>query len=491
MHLVLSPPMERRDYINRMALINALRDQGVNPYPPSTPITHYIEEIVKTPEKFMGKKVAVAGRLYALRFHGKLAFGDLRDNGYKIQGFFRQDVLGEKKYKFLKKYVDRGDYLWLRGEVMRTKRGELSILAEDIVLASKALYDLPHQWFGIEDIEKRYRQRYLDLMLNEESFEIFRKRSEIVKEIRKFLWDRGFLEMETAILQPVYGGANAKPFKTHVNAIDRDYYLRISDELYLKRLIIGGYNKVFEIGKDFRNEDIDTQHNPEFTMIEIYQAYVDYNDMMDLTEQMIKYVAKKLNIESVKFGEHEIDFTKPFRREKMLDMLAEHGIDEDTSDEEIKTLLERYNIKMPQYNRGLALGKLFERICEDELIQPVFVIDHPRETTPLCKLHREDERLVERFELYVGGMELANGYTELNDPQLQEKFFKEEAERRTLGDEEAHQYDEDFIEALRWGMPPTGGVGIGIDRLVMLLTGKTSIKEVILFPILAPKKGDK
>ncbi len=479
--------MERRDYLKRRELVETLRNMGINPYPQSTPITHYIEEIVASPEDFMGKEVAVAGRVYALRFHGKVAFADLRDNGFKLQGFFRQDVLGEDSYRFLKKFVDRGDFLWVRGEVTRTKKGELSVLAKEIRIASKALYDLPHEWFGLEDVEKRYRQRYLDLMLNRESFEIFRKRSIIEMEIRKFLWERGFLEMETPVLQPIYGGANAKPFKTHVNALDKDYYLRISDELYLKRLIVGGYNKVFEIAKDFRNEDIDTMHNPEFTMIEIYQAYVDYNDMMNLTEDMIKHVAKKLGVEKVKFGEHEIDLTKPFRRERMLDMLAEHGIDESTPDNEIKALLEKYNIKMAKYERGLALGKLFDRICEDELIEPVFVIDHPKETTPLCKLHRKNPELIERFELYIGGMEIANGYTELNDPELQEKFFRDEAERRTLGDEEAHQMDMDFVEALRWGMPPTGGVGIGIDRVTMILTGKTSIKEVILFPMLSPK----
>jgi len=479
--------MERKDYLKRRELVNELRSIGVEPYPQSTPITNYIEEITKAPEEFMGKKVAVAGRVYSLRFHGKLAFADIRDNGEKIQGFFRRDVLGEEKYRFLKKYVDRGDFIWIQGEVMRTKRGELSVLAEDIKIASKALYDLPHEWFGIGDVELRYRQRYLDLMLNRNSFEIFRKRAEIEKQIRLFLWERGFMEMETSILQPIYGGANAKPFKTHVNALDRDYYLRISDELYLKRLLVGGYNKVFEIGKDFRNEDIDTTHNPEFTMIEIYQAYVDYNDMMDLTEEMIKSVARSLGVESIKFNDVDIDLTKPFRRERMLDMLARRGITEDTSDEEIKEMLGQYGIKMPRYERGLALGKLFERVCEEDLYEPVFVIDHPKETTPLCKLHREDPRLVERFELYIGGVELANGYTELNDPELQEKFFREETERRTLGDEEAHQYDEDFVEALRWGMPPTGGVGIGVDRLTMILTGRESIKEVILFPMIAPR----
>ncbi len=479
--------MDRKDYKNRVELIESLRSEGVEPYPHSARVSVSIESIVKDPDSYMGKLVAVAGRIYALRFHGKVAFSTIRSNGFQIQGFFKYDSLGEEQYRFLKKYVNRGDFLWLSGEVTRTKKGELSVLAREIKLISKSLYDLPHEWFGIGDIEKRYRQRYLDLMLNKEPFEIFRTRAKIVEEMRRFLWNRGFLEMETPVLQPIYGGANAKPFKTHVNALDRDYYLRISDELYLKRLIVGGYERVFEISKDFRNEDIDTTHNPEFTMMEAYWAYADYNDMMNLTEEMIKEIAAKIGVEKVKFRGVEIDFSKPFRREKMLDMLAKRGIDEKTSDEEIKAMLEEYKIKLPRYERGLALGKLFERICEEDLYEPVFVIDHPKETTPLCKLHRENPELVERFELYIGGVELANGYTELNDPMLQEQLFREEVERRTLGDEEAHQYDEDFVEALRWGMPPTGGVGIGVDRLTMILTGKESIKEVILFPMLAPK----
>ncbi len=480
--------MERKDYIKREELIKKLREMGIEPYPYNTPITNRIEEIVKFKDDFINKEVSTAGRLYSLRFHGKVAFGDLREDNHKIQGFFREDVLGKEKYQFLKKYVDRGDFLWLLGDVVYTKRGELSILAKDIKIASKSLYDLPHEWFGIGDIEKRYRQRYLDLILNKESFEIFKKRSFIIREIRHYLEERGFLEMETPVLQSIYGGANAKPFKTHINAIDRDYYLRISDELYLKRVIVGGYSRVFEIAKDFRNEDIDTTHNPEFTMIEIYVTYKDYKDMMNLTEDLIRKVAEKTGTEKIKFGEYDIDLKSPFRREKMMDLLANQGIDNDTSDEEIKNLLEDYSIKMKKYERGIALGKLFERVCKDDLIQPIFIIDHPKETTPLCKLHRENNDLIERFELYIGGIEIANGYSELNDPEVQEKFFKEERERRTLGDEEAHQFDADFIESLRWGMPPTGGVGIGIDRLTMILTGKTSIKEVILFPILAPKK---
>ncbi len=479
--------MQRKDYQLRSEIIKKLREMGVEPYPHSSPVSHEIEDIVKNPDDYMGKEVSIAGRVYSLRFHGKVAFATVRSNGYQIQGFFRYDVLGEEKYKFLKKFIDRGDFLWMRGEVTRTKKGELSVLAKEIRLISKSLYDLPHEWFGIEDVEKRYRQRYLDLILNRESFEIFVKRAKIVEEMRRFLWSRGFMEMETPVLQPIYGGANAKPFKTHVNALNRDYYLRISDELYLKRLIVGGYTKVFEISKDFRNEDIDTTHNPEFTMLEAYWAYADYNDMMNLTEEMIKSIASNIGTDRVEFKGREIDLTKSFRRERMLDLLAKRGITDKTGDNEIREILKNYGIKMPRYERGLALGKIFERVCEEDLYEPIFVIDHPKETTPLCKPHRYDPRLVERFELYIGGIELANGYTELNDPELQEKFFRDEMERRTLGDEEAHQYDEDFVEALRWGMPPTGGVGIGVDRLTMILTGKESIKEVILFPMLAPR----
>ncbi len=478
--------MSRIDYEQRVEMIKTLREMGVDPYPPDVKPDYAVSEITENADAYMGKTVSLAGRIYSIRFHGKLAFADIRQNGFQIQAMFRKDIMGDEPYKFLKKYVDKGDFLWIKGEVIRSKRGELSILAAEIRLAAKAMYDLPHEWFGIEDMRTRYRQRYLDILINKDSFDVFVMRSRIVSGLRRYLEDMGLMEMETPVLQPVYGGASAKPFKTHVNAIDRDYYLRISDELYLKRLIVAGYDGVFEVAKDFRNEDIDTTHNPEFTMVEIYKAYVDYNDMMDMTEGLIRHLAETNGATTVTIGGKNIDLTKPFRRVKMLDMLAEKGITDRTTDEELKAMLEKYNLKLPAYNRGQALGKLFEKLCEDELVDPVFVIDHPKETTPLCKIHRSDPSLVERFELYIGGMELANGYSELNDPQLQEHLFREEAERRDLGDVEAHEYDEDFIEALRWGMPPTGGVGIGIDRLVMVLTQKDSIKEVLLFPMMAP-----
>jgi len=482
--------MSRIDYEQRVELIKALREMGVDPYPADVKPEYEIKEIVQDPDKHMGSTVSVAGRIHSIRLHGNLAFADLRQNGFQIQIMFRKDIMGAEEYSFLKKYVDKGDFLWVKGEVMVTKRGELSVQAERIRLAAKAMYDLPHEWFGIGDIRTRYRKRYLDILINRESFDLFQRRSRIISALRRYLEDMGLMEMETPILQPLYGGANAKPFKTHVNAIDRDYYLRISDELYLKRLIVAGYDGVFEIARDFRNEDIDTTHNPEFTMVEVYKAYADYNDMMDLTERLIKHLADREGIESINLGGREIDLMKPFRRLRMLDMLREKGITEETTDDELKEMLERYSLQLPAFNRGQALGKIFERLCEDELVEPVFVIDHPKETTPLCKLHRDDPSLIERFELYIGGMELANGYSELNDPELQEKLFKEEAERRDFGDVEAHEYDEDFIEALRWGMPPTGGVGIGIDRLVMVLTGKESIKEVLLFPLMAPTEDN-
>jgi lysyl-tRNA synthetase class 2 len=480
---------ERKDYVDRLRKLEHMRSVGIDPYPHYFHVSQDISDIVKRENDFLGKEVSTAGRLMALRYHGKVGFGDLVMDGYKIQIFLRYDVLGDK-YSNFKDIVDKGDFIGVKGDVVRTEKGELSILLKDFAIISKSLYDLPHQWFGIEDVETRYRQRYLDMILNPEIFEIFRKRSYITREIRNFLNSKGFIEFETPILQPVYGGANAKPFITYVNAIERNYYLRISDELYLKRLLVAGYPRVYEIGKDFRNEDIDSRHNPEFTMIEIYEAFKDYKYMMDLTENLIKHVAETVNgTLKISLNGREVDLSKPWKRLKMLDLLYENGIDaKRIGDDDIKELLKKYEIKMPAYVRGIAITKLFEAMFEESFIEPVFVMDYPRESTPLCKLHRDDPSLVERFELYINGIEIANGYSELNDPLLQERFFREEMERRTLGDEEAQQMDMDFIEALRTGMPNAGGVGIGIDRLSMILTGAKSIKEVIYYPILAPKQ---
>lgn len=480
--------MVRKDYEHRSKIVEELRSLNIEPYPHKVEISAEIMNIVKEHSSFMDKNVKTAGRIIGFRAHGKLIFCDLFDNGYKIQLMVKNDVIGEERFEFFKKYVQRGDFIWVEGTVTRSKKGELSILIRDYRIICKSLYDLPHQWFGIEDVETRYRKRYLDTLLNPEVFETFVKRDIIIKTIRNELWQRGFIEVTTPILQPIYGGAYAKPFKTFVNSIQREYYLRISPELYLKRLLVGGYSKIFEIAQNFRNEDIDAEHNPEFTMVEIYLAYADYNDMMDLTEQLIKKCAENIGIEEIKFRGNRISLSS-FRRVDFYELLEKHGVSRDISDEDLKRLLREHNVKLRYYSRGYAFGKLFEKVCEDSLIQPTFVIDYPIETTPLCKWHRNKRGIVERFELYIGGIEIANGYTELNDPELQRKLFEEEMRRKSEGEEEAHQLDEDFLEALRWGMPPAGGVGIGIDRLVMILTQKESIKEVILYPIVSPRQS--
>jgi len=479
----------RSDYQERMKAIEELKKMGINPFPHKFNITQSIPKIVSENSKKIKftKKISTAGRIMGIRGHGKIAFVDLVDDGVKLQCCLRVNELGDK-YKIFKKYVSRGDFLGVTGTLFVTKAGELTIMSEDFKILSKALYDLPSSWYGLKDVDTRYRLRNLDMILNESVRKTFITRSKIISRIREFLNKLGFVEIETPILQPIYGGANAKPFKTHVNFLNEDWYMSISPELYLKKLIMGGIDKVYEIEKNFRNESVDTKHNPEFTSLEIYQSYADYNDMMDLTENIIVDVAKNvLGKLKFKYGKYEIDFTSPWKRISMIDALKENGYDvEKMSDDEIKSLLEK---EIPGgYNRGLAIAQLFEQFCEDKLIQPTFVIDHPKETTPLCKIHRKDPRLIERFELYIAGMELANAYTELNDPILQDKFFLEETKRRTLGDEEAQQYDKNFIESMRYGMPPTGGLGIGIDRLIMILTGNTSIKEVIPFPMIKKNK---
>ncbi len=479
--------MERFDFKERLESVNALRKLGINPYPHKFNVTDEIPKIVlRNKKEIVDKEVSTAGRVMAIRGHGKMSFIDIFD-GEKIQCCFRVNDLGDK-YEIFKKYVTRGDFVGVKGELFFTKAGELTIMVKDFEILSKALYNLPSTWFGLKDVDVRYRLRNLDMILNDDVRKTFVLRGRIIAEIRNYLNSIGFVEIETPILQPVYGGANAKPFKTHVNDLNEDWYLSISPELYLKRLIMGGISKVYSITKNFRNESIDTRHNPEFTSIELYQAYADYNDMMDITEKLISEVAKKVfGTTKFRYGEHEIDLSTPWKRVTMFDALKEKGYDvEKMSDEEIQSLLEK---EIPGgYNRGLAIAKLFEQFCESDLIQPTFVTDHPKETSPLCKIHRKDPRLIERFELYIAGMELANAYTELNDPVEQDEKFREETKRRVLGDEEAQQYDKDFIEAMRYGMPPTGGLGIGIDRLVMILTGKTSIKEVIPFPMTKKKE---
>lgn len=467
----------------------------MNPYPHKYDFGSAVCEIrAKEEDRLPDGEVSTVGRVMAIRRHGGMTFIDLLDDGFKLQCQLRMDLLGRQRYDFFSRYVDRGDFMGVAGRLFYTGMGELTLEARRFELLSKALYDLPGQWYGLKDVETRYRKRYLDLLMNGGVREVFKTRSKVVAGIREFLSGRGFLEVETPLIQEYYGGATARPFTTHVNYLDETRYLQISPELYLKRLVIGGYNRVYTISKNFRNEEIDVTHNPEFTTIEVYQAYADYNDIMELTEDMFAFVTEKtLGTLRFEYDGLEIDLNPPWRRISMYETLKElAGLKvTDMDDGEVAGTLRRadpdnYSKLMARagYNRGLFIAQLFDHFCQGRLTQPTFVIDYPRETVPLCKSHRLRPELIERFELFISGMEMANAYTELNDPLLQYELFLEEAERGGGGDSEAHPYDADFVEALRYGMPPTGGLGVGIDRLVMLLTGKTSIKEVILFPMM-------
>ncbi len=487
----------------RKKLREKLLSEGINPYPHQlkfTPIP--VKKVVASPK--IGSKIAVAGRVVGIRRHGKLVFVDLVDDGYRIQLFLFKKELGEK-FNWFMDNIDLGDFINVYGELFYTKRGELTIRVEDYMLAAKALRSPPVKYgHRIMDTEVRYRKRYLDIMMTPQVRRIFEIRFKTIEEIRKFMWSQGYIEVETPILQPVYGGAAARPFITHVWALDEDWYLRISPELYLKRLIVAGFNKVFEIGKNFRNEDIDVHHNPEFTMMEAYEAYADYNDMMRLTENLVSTVAwNVLGTMKVKYPietekgevvEETIDLSPPWKRIRLVDALREYANlnVEELSDDKIKELLEKYQLKIAGgYERGRAIVKLFDRLVGRRLVQPTFIIDFPASSSPLTKPHRENPDYAERFEAYIAGLELANAYTELNDPVLQAEYFRKEEERKKRGDAEAHPYDWDFVEALEYGMPPTGGLGVGIDRLIMILTGSTSIKEIILFPMMKREEGVK
>ncbi|WP_440059709.1 lysine--tRNA ligase [Thermogladius sp. 4427co] len=477
---------------HRKAIRRELISKNINPYPHKPlfkPMS--IKSILENPTE--GSEVAVAGRLAAIRRHGGLIFIDIIDDGLRIQASIDRSK-AKDIFEFFNKYVDLGDFVNVKGVLFRTKRGELTIDVNGFQLLAKSLRAPPVKYgHRLLDYEVRYRKRYLDMMMTPDVRRILEIKFRTVEETRKFMWSKGFIEVETPVLQPIYGGAEARPFKTHVWALDTEWYLRISLELYLKRFIIGGFNKVFEIGKVFRNEDIDAQHNPEFTMMEAYQAYADYNDIMELTEELIAHLATKIlgtRVVEVPVGgeRQKIDLSPPFKRITMYDAFREFaGIDvERLSDTELKELLAKHSIQLAGgYDRGRAIVKLFDKIVGRQyLIQPVFITDYPRSSSPLAKPHRYNPDLAERFELFIAGMEIANAYTELNDPVLQAEYFKAEEERRRLGDEEAHPYDWDFVEALEYGMPPTGGLGIGIDRLSMILAGVSSIKEVIPFPMM-------
>jgi lysyl-tRNA synthetase class 2 len=478
---------------HRIDKLKKLKEKNINPYPYSFKRTHTSVEIIGNFEKLESEQAEVktAGRIVSLRLHGKSLFAHLKDGDGKIQIYVKADEVGKEKFELFDLF-DIGDFLGVTGKVFKTKTGEITIRVDDFVLLSKSMLPLPEKWHGLQDKELRYRQRYVDLIVNEEVKSVFIFRTHLIKALRQFLDDRGFVEVETPILQPLYGGAFARPFVTHHNALDVDLYLRIADELYLKRLIVGGFEKVYEISKSFRNEGMDRNHNPEFTMLELYQAYADYNDIMELYENLLNYSAKQvLGSNQFEFEGNQIDLTPPFKRIPMLESIREYAqVDlSDKNDEEIRKIASGLNVKE---NLNRPKGKLIEAIFEvqvqPKLIQPTFVTDYPVEMSPLAKYHREKPGLTERFELFIGGCEMGNAFSELNDPQDQRERFRQQAELAKRGDEEAQVLDEDFIRALEYGMPPTGGLGFGVDRLVMILTNTRSIRDVIFFPQMRPEE---
>ena len=476
----------RRDKLTK------LKEEGKNPFEITKfNRTHTSRQIVENYEELEGKDVTVAGRLMAKRIMGKASFCHIQDGDGKIQSYVSINELGEESYKHFKE-DDIGDIIGITGFVFKTKTGEISIHAKEVTLLSKSLRPLPEKFHGLKDTDLRYRQRYVDLIMNPEVKDTFLKRIQILQEVKNILNEKGYLEVETPILNTIAGGAAARPFITHHNTLDMDMYLRIANELYLKRLIVGGFDKVYEMGRMFRNEGMDIKHNPEFTNIELYSAYEDYNDMMDITEEIISKVALKvLGTTKITYQGTEIDLTPAWKRISMIDSIKEvTGVDFNTieTDEEAKKAAEELHVELDELKltRGEIINQVFEAKVEETLIQPTFIYDYPVEVSPLTKRKPSDPRLTERFEVFIGAREYGNAYSELNDPIDQYERFKKQMEARDAGDEEANMMDEDFVTALEYGMPPTGGLGIGIDRLVMLLTDSASIRDVLLFPTMKP-----
>ena len=493
------PGKEEELYQERFAKLGRLRQRGVDPYPPRYERSHSAAEALAAFAAFEAAAsgsqppaVSLGGRVTALRLMGRVAFLDLRDGSGRIQVFIGHDKVSESDFEMLHD-IDLGDIVGAGGPLIRTRAGEVSVEAARLTMLAKALQTPPEKWHGLTDTEQRYRQRYRDLIANQETRDLFVLRSKVVAAMRRYLDDRGFIEVETPVLSDHSGGAAAKPFSTHHNALDRDLYLRIATELYLKRLIVGGYDKVYEIGRVFRNEGLSWKHSPEYTMLESYEAFADYNDVMKMVEEMVAFIAQEATGSTqVQSGDVTVDLTPPWRRLTLRQSLIEHaGFDpeEHRDIEGLKTRLTELGIE-PE--AGAGWGKLIDQVLkakvEPSLIQPTFVIDHPVEHSPLAKRKPDDPRYVERFEPSAGGLKFGNAYTELNDPLEQRARFQEQARLRAAGDEEAELIDEDFVVALEHGMPPTGGLGIGIDRLVMLLSGRRSIREVILFPTLRERQ---
>lgn len=476
----------------RLEKLVELRDMGIEPFGKRFERDSMAENIKENYDTMEGMTVKIAGRIMSKRRHGKAGFANMRDLSGDMQLYFRKDDVGEEHYELFKK-LDIGDILGIEGEVFRTQKGEISIHVRNFTYLSKSLNPLPEKWHGLKDVELRYRQRYVDLIVNPQVKEVFIKRSSLIKELRNFLDNEGFLEVETPMMQPIPGGAAARPFITHHNALDMELYLRIAPELYLKRLIVGGLEKVYEINRNFRNEGISTRHNPEFTMLELYQAYADYEVMMELTERLISSAVNKINGSMLlEFEGQELDFSPPWDRLAMLDAIQEHtGLDFNSikTDEEARQAARGLKMEVQATaSRGEIINEIFEEFVEEKLIQPTFIYGHPVEISPLAKRNNEHPEFTDRFEVFIMQREIANAFSELNDPIDQRERFLKQVEKRASGDGEAHMMDEDYINALEYGMPPAGGLGIGIDRLLMLLTASPSIRDVILFPTLRPRE---
>ena len=490
----LESQFNEQERLRREKLVQ-LQQEGKDPFDVyKVNRTHSSQEVKDNFETLEGKEVTVAGRIMSKRGQGKVVFSDIHDRDGKIQLFIKIDEVGEEALKQYKTN-DLGDWVTCTGEVFKTKTGEISVKAKTLELICKSLKPLPEKWHGLKDPDLRYRQREVDIITNPEVKTTFMKRSQIIKGIREFLDNRGFLEVETPMLATIAGGASARPFITHHNTLDLDMFLRIAPELYLKRCIVAGFEKVYELGRTFRNEGMSVRHNPEFTMIELYQAFADYNDMMELTENMVAEVCKKVNgTTKVTYQGTEIDFMPPWRRITMVDAVKEYaGVDfkEISSNEEAQAIAKEKHLEFPKplntVTKGEVLNALYEEFCEEHMIQPTFIIDYPVEISPLTKKKRGDEMFTERFEGFVFGRELCDAYSELNDPIVQRERFAQQEKERELGDDEAYMIDEEFMSALETGMPPTGGLGIGIDRLIMFLTDSASIRDVILFPTMRPQ----
>lgn len=479
---------ESSEHEIRLAKIKKMQEEGINAWPEFKPVSHTtksaLEEFARTPEQ----EFTLAGRLLIKRDHGKSFFGVIQDRAGKLQIYLKKDELGEQQFELFKKYVDIGDILWVQGPLFVTKMGETTVKVHAFSLLSKCLHPLPEKFHGLADVEQRYRQRYLDLISNPESSEKFKRRSHIIQSIRNFLLKKDFMEVETPMLHPIPGGATARPFITHHNAYNMDLYLRIAPELYLKRLVVGGFERVFEINRNFRNEGVSTRHNPEFTMLEFYMAHGDYKNGMENTEQLLTTVIQEnLGTLQVPFQDKTIDFTPPFTRLTVEESLTTIGElkPEQITPQTIDKLIADNAIEInTNAQHGAKLFALFERFVESKIVQPTFIIGYPVEVSPLAKRDEKNPELTARFELFLCGLELANGFTELNDPFDQAERFKGQTQAREGGDVEAHHYDADYIKSLEFGLPPTVGVGLGIDRLVMILTNTSSIKDVILFPTL-------